>query len=171
MDKLYKELKASNVLIIGTPVYTDTMSARVKNVFDRCICAMEPFIHEDAGGRFRHSYNWKMPARFVLVSTCGFPEKENFESLSRTIRAQAYNFGSSLIAELCIPGSIAFQTKPSLLDPFLNHLQKAGHELGSTGLISQETADGLNGLMLTKDEYHTQYLNYEQWCKNKIGKR
>jgi len=45
-------------------------------------------------GRFRHSFTWRMPGKFMLVSTSGFPEMENFESLSGTVRAQAYNFGS-----------------------------------------------------------------------------
>ena len=32
---------------MGTPVYTDNMSAQMKTVMDRCICGMDPFLRLD----------------------------------------------------------------------------------------------------------------------------
>jgi multimeric flavodoxin WrbA len=41
MDQLYPFLKRSDLFVIGTPVYRDSMSAQMKTVMGRCICGME----------------------------------------------------------------------------------------------------------------------------------
>jgi len=49
---------------------------------------MEPFFRVDENGRVRHAYVWRMPKSFFLVSTCGFPEYENFFPIIKTYKAQ-----------------------------------------------------------------------------------
>ena len=44
MDQIYPLLKESDLFVMGTPVYTDTMTAQMKTVMDRCICGMDPFL-------------------------------------------------------------------------------------------------------------------------------
>jgi hypothetical protein len=78
MDRLYPTLRESDLLVMGTPVFTDNMSAQMKTVMDRCICGMDPFLRLDPAKRVRHLYNWTMPSKFFLVSTSGFPEVNNF---------------------------------------------------------------------------------------------
>lgn len=97
MDKIYPKLKDSDLLIMGTPIYTDNMSAQLKTVIDRCICCMDPLFKGDSERRLRHPYSWKMPSIFLLLATSGFPERENFLPLIMTFRAQASNFGSKPI--------------------------------------------------------------------------
>ena len=36
MDQIYPVLKESDLFVMGTPVYTDSMSAQMKTVTDRC---------------------------------------------------------------------------------------------------------------------------------------
>jgi len=170
MKKIYPELKTSDLLVIGTPLYTDSMSSLTKAFFDRCICSMEPFIHEDDNGRFRHSFNWKMPAKFILLSTSGFPERENFKPLSETVRAQAYNFGSVFSAEILIPGSIAFQMDRSLLEHRLELVREAGIEIGTKGMISRELAGRIIESDVSGDEYLRSYKKYEKWCRERLGR-
>ena len=109
MEGIYEELKNSQILIVAAPVYTDNTSAQMKRVIDRCICCLRPFLTKDQSGRFRHPYTWRMPEKFILLSTAGFPEMETFDPLIATFRAQAATFGSKPITEICIPGSIALQ--------------------------------------------------------------
>jgi multimeric flavodoxin WrbA len=170
MDPIYEALKSSDILVAGTPLYTDTMSSRMKAVFDRCICAMEPFIHRDEQGRFRHSLAWRMPAGFVLVSACGFPEMENFAPLLATVRAQAYNFGSELAAEILVPGSIALQMEPALLEPRLDLVCRAGEELGRTGAVTPALLEKINGPVVSKEEYLRLAGEYEAWCRKRLGR-
>ena len=38
MEKVYTELKSSDVLVLGSPIYFDTVSAQMKLFLDRCNC-------------------------------------------------------------------------------------------------------------------------------------
>lgn len=168
MTAVYEDLKQADALIIGAPLYTDTMSSRMKAFFDRCIASMQPFIHEDSNGRFRHSFTWKMPGKFILISTSGFPEPANFAALEATIKAQAYNFGSEFVASILIPGSLGLQMEISLLDNHLELIHRAGAEFGNNKNISQDLIAGINTPVLTKDEFYKYYLKYEEWCRKKL---
>lgn len=171
MDSLYPDFKSSDALVVGTPVYTDSMSSRMKAVFDRCICAMEPYVHTDDRGRFRHSFTWRMPREFVLVSTSGFPEPENFNALVATIDAQAYNFGSTRAATILVPGSLALQMEPTLLDGHLALLREAGADYGRERRIASGLVERINRPILSGDEFRRHYLRYEEWCDKRLGKK
>jgi multimeric flavodoxin WrbA len=70
--------KTSDLLILAAPLYVDTMTAQLKTVMDRSIACMQPFLVKDVAGRIRHPFTWRMPSSFLLLSTSGFPEQENF---------------------------------------------------------------------------------------------
>ncbi len=137
----------------------------------RGIAAMQPFIHEDIHGRFRHSFTWRMPQYFILISTSGFPEAENFDALELTVKAQAYNFGSEFTASFCVPGSLGLQMEISLLDPHLDLLCQAGAEFGSQRTVSPSLLDRINAPILSPKEFYKHYLKYEEWCKNRLLKK
>lgn len=170
MADIYDDLKKSELLVIGTPLYTDTMSSRMKVFFDRCIPSMKPYIQEDVHGRFRHSFTWRMPKYFILVSTSGFPEKENFLALESTVQAQAYNFGSELVGSLCVPGSLGLQMEISLLEPHLKLMRQAGEEFGSRKTVSEDLVERINVPILSKSEFINQYSKYEAWCRKRLEK-
>lgn len=169
MDEIYPLLKQSDILVLGTPVYADAMSAASKAVMERCICSLEPYLVRNAEGRWRHPSVWRMPPGFVLVSTCGFPEPATFGPLIATFRAQAANFGAQALAELCIPGSIAIQFKFGALDEHLELLRLAGSALASTGEIPATLAARINRPPLSVDSYLELAGRYEQWCRRNLA--
>ncbi len=169
MDTIYEELKKAQILILATPVYLDGMSAQLKAVMDRCMCCMEPFLTLDSAGRVRHTYSWRMPEKMMLVSTAGFPEMETFDPLIATFRAEAANFGSDPLAEVCIPGSIALQVAPDALDRHLTLLEEAGRSIASTGNIPAGSLGELNTPPLSVDQYLAISAKYESWCRKQLG--
>ena len=144
MTPIYERLKVSDLLVLGTPVYTDNMSAQLKAVMDRSVCGLQPFLRRDATGRIRHWYWWRMPAKFMLVSTSGFPERETFDPLIATFRAQAVNSGSDPIAEICVPGAIALQMEPANLAGHLEMIEEFGRQLAVTGEVNPAVLRELN---------------------------
>jgi multimeric flavodoxin WrbA len=170
MEGVYSLLKSSDLLILGTPVYVDGMSAQLKAVLDRSISCLQPFLARDGNHRIRHPFTWRMPGRFILVSTSGFPEVETFGPLIATFRAQAANFGSTPIGEVCIPGSIALQMEPARLDERLPLLEEIGRILAATGEISHNLLQQINQPLLTVDEYLVVAEQYESWCREQLGK-
>jgi len=170
MNDLYSSLKKADLLVLATPVYTDSMSAQLKTVIDRCMCCMEPFLRIDKENRVRHSYAWRMPERFALISTCAFPEPETFDPLRATFRGILGNFGSENAGELCIPGSIALNIEQSLLVPYLDLIRQAGEELSTKGSISAELTDRINSPSFNREEYLEIVSSYEKWCRIRIDK-
>jgi multimeric flavodoxin WrbA len=169
MNTIYQELKTSDVLIIATPVYVDGMSGALKTVIDRCVCCMEPFLTKDDSGRVRHTYAWRMPRQCMLISAAGFPEMETFDPLVTMFRAQATNFGSEIVAEICIPGSIALQVAPDRLSHHLQLIEEGGKILASGRRIPAELLGKLNTPPMDVNEYLTLSAKYEAWCRKQLG--
>ena len=169
MDQIYPYLKESDLLVMGTPVYTDNMSAQMKTVMDRCICGMDPFLHLDSGSRVRHPFRWPMPSKFLLVSTSGFPEMEVFLPLIMTFRAEAANFGSEPIGEICIPGSIALQMAPQLLEPRLGEIQRAGKMLALHEKVEPTLLDEISKPIVSREQYLEISAKYESWARKSRG--
>jgi len=165
MDQIYPLLKESDLFVMGTPVYTDNMSAQMKTVIDRCICGMDPFSRVDAANRVRHPYSWAMPSKFFLVSTSGFPEMETFQPLIMTFRAQAANFGCESVGEICIPGAIALQMALPLLEPCLDKIQRAGKMFARDGKIEPTFLEEISRPILTVEQYLEISAKYEAWAK------
>jgi len=169
MDQIYPALKESDLFVMGTPVYTDNMSAQMKTVMDRCICGMDPFLRFDTSNRVRHPFSWKMPSKFLLISTSGFPDAESFLPLVMTFRAQAANFGAASIGEICIPGSIALQMAPHLLEPRLNLIQQAGKCLAFDGKIESALLEEIHKPIVTVEQYLEISSKYEAWARKSRG--
>ncbi len=170
MQVLYAQMKEADLLVIGSPVYTDSESGLMKTVIDRSMCCMEPFFRVDENGRVRHTYVWRMPKSFFLVSTCGFPEYENFFPIIATYKAQAATFGSEPIGEICIPGSVALQTAPQYLDARLGQVRAAGKELATKGHASADLLAQLNSPPFDRETYLAVVAKYEDWCRQHRGK-
>jgi multimeric flavodoxin WrbA len=169
MEEIYPHLKTAGLLIVGTPVYVDSMTSQVKAVIDRSVAGMQPYLRRDRAGRVRHPYTWRMPARFMLVSTSGFPEPETFDPLIATFRAQAANFDAEPIGEVCIPGSIALQMEPERLDPHLALIEDLGRNLALTERIDRDMLARINTPPVGVDEYLGIAAAYESWCREHIG--
>jgi len=165
MDQIYPLLKESDLFVMGTPVYTDTMSAQMKTVMDRCICGMDPFLRVDSANRVRHPYSWAMPSKFFLVATSGFPEMETFQPLIMTFRAQAANFGCESIGEICIPGSIALQMAQQLLEPCLDKIQRAGKMIALDGKVEPALLEEISRPIVTGEQYREIAAKYEAWAR------
>ena len=170
MDLVVPLLKQADLLVWAAPVYTDTMSAQLKAVMDRTICSMQPFLFSDAAGLTRHPMAWEMPKKVMLVSTCSFPEPATFEPLVATIRSQARNFGSRCVAELCVPGSLAIQVEPSVLERHLALISQAGEEMAQEGRVRPGTLAAIKRPPLSVDRFRELAGRYEQWCRKKQAK-
>ena len=169
MEDLYKEMKSTDILVLATPVYVDNMSAQLKKVMDRTICSMQGFLTKDRFGRTRHLYSWRLPAKFMLMSTSGFPEMETFDPLIATYRAMALNSGSEAIAEICVPGSIAIQMEPERLDRHLGLIREAGKQVAVEGCIHSDLLKEINTPPLSVDQYFSVAAKYESWLRNRLG--
>jgi multimeric flavodoxin WrbA len=169
MEQIYPRLKTADLLVVGTPVYTDNMTAQLKTVMDRTIASLQPFLDRSDGSKIGHPHWWDMPGKRLLVSTCGFPEMSNFDPLIATFRAQAVTAGSIPIGEVCIPGSIALQMIPNRMTPYLDLLNQFGKTMAESGDPDRSILRQLNRPPFSVDEYLAIAAQYEAWCRDKLG--
>lgn len=153
MEIIYGALKCADLLIMATPVYLDSMTSQLKRVMDRCICCMQPSLSKDGAGRVRHGFTWHMPPKFMLIATSGFPERETFDPIIFTFRAEAANFDAEPIGEACIPGSIALQMEPLLLERPKSLLQEAGTQIAKNGRPTNDLMEQINTSVVDIEEY------------------
>jgi hypothetical protein len=168
MSEIYGHLKNSDILVFGTPIYLDGITSQIKAVIDRSVCCMEPFLTRDENGFTRHTFSWRMPGEFFFISTSGFPEPETFKPTIDYFKALSRNMSSKYIAGFCIPGSIAIQMKPDVLDQKLELLETAGFEYGKNRFIDSELLERINKPIFSREEYLELAKIYEDWCRKRL---
>jgi len=82
MDRIYLALRDASVVVVGSPVYFDAVSAQLKRVMDRCNC-VTPLVRLPGGGQdFRPL--WARTRRGVFVTACGTGRR--YDLAERSVR-------------------------------------------------------------------------------------
>lgn len=142
MAEIIGAYNRSDLVIFGTPLYHFSMSGIMKTFIDRLLPRYEPWLipHSKAPGMTGHPERWPGPKRMFLISPCGFPEFENFDSLVQTFKQLARMEGMTYIGEILRPGAEPL-SRPSLQHLFTAYYQlvyQAGKQLATEGRISDE---------------------------------
>ncbi|MCJ7497570.1 MAG: flavodoxin family protein [candidate division Zixibacteria bacterium] len=74
MEKVYAKLKGSDVLVLGSPIYFDTVSAQMKLFLDRCNC-LTPIVKKNNKYFFKSRLKKKRKGIIILVAG----EKQRFD--------------------------------------------------------------------------------------------
>ena len=96
MRQIHALIDAANILILGTPVYFDTVSAQMKLLIDRCNCMTPLLIQPDGTCAFA-----ERPAcrkRAVLVAVAG--SRQQFRALRVTVKGFLKWVGAELFEEV-----------------------------------------------------------------------
>ncbi len=116
MHQVHALLDAADILILGTPVYFDTVSAQMKLMIDRCNC-MTPLV-ERPDGTCAFAGRPACRKRAVLVAVAG--SRQQFRTLRVTIKGFLKWVGAELVEEVLyghdstVAGAVA--DDPAILD-------------------------------------------------------
>ncbi len=150
MAQLLRKYNESDIVCFATPVYTWNMTASLKNFVDRLAPLKSPKIKEQNGNFDLQDAKVKNQ-KFVVISNCGFPGKNNFDVL----RAAVACCDPSLeIYRNC--GKLLKCKKPKVAETvakWLNVVEQAGRELTTQGEISDITAKDLNMPLMSVSDY------------------
>jgi multimeric flavodoxin WrbA len=152
MQFLKQEIEDANVIILASPVYVYGFSAPVKAVLDRCFSMFDPFIISDEEGHCRHKRFKPREQTALLVSTCGFSERDNFDQISNHFRIICNSFAWAAGGEILVPASALGFMRDAYLEKY-ELVKKAGEEFASNGLISFETMQKISEETMTPAEY------------------
>jgi len=82
MDGVFASLERAHAVIVGSPIYFDTVSAQLKLVMDRCNCVTPLVVLPDGSDTFRPK--WKRTRRGAFVTACG--SHRRYELAERSVR-------------------------------------------------------------------------------------
>ena len=82
MDRVFAALEAAHAVIVGSPIFFDTVSAQLKLVMDRCNCITPLVVLPDGTDTFRPK--WKRTRRAAFVTASG--KHRRYELAERPVR-------------------------------------------------------------------------------------
>ena len=133
----------ADLVIYGTPLYHFSMSGIMKTFIDRTLPRIEPWLipHPDIPDVTFHPERFHKPDKIMLVSPCGFPEFDHFESLVSTFRHMARMERFEYLGEILRPGAEALSRRSlqGLFTPYYDLLRQAGEQIIRDGRISEKT--------------------------------
>ncbi|AKB46479.1 iron-sulfur flavoprotein [Methanosarcina sp. Kolksee] len=173
MNILYPRIDVADVIVFATPLYVDGVTGPMKNLIDRTIPRVEPFFElRDEHCRHPARVKTKVP-KFVLVSNCGFWEKENFDPLIVFMKAFCKNASAEFAGALlrphgeAIPGMLEMGAP---IDDIFEAAKEAGRQLAKEQKMSQETLDIVSRDLLPKEMYIQIVNQYFQQCLDELEK-
>jgi multimeric flavodoxin WrbA len=176
MAMLNSRLRDAEIWVFATPVYCDGVTGLMKNLMDRMIPLVEPFI-EIRDNHCRHPIREGTKRdKVVLISNCGFWEMDNFEPLLVHMKAFCKNIDREFAGALLRPHGEALRPMMKMgiaIDDIFEAAREAGKELIETGKISRERLYQISRPLLPKDTF-VQLANqmFQQWMdywKEKIA--
>ena len=156
MQMLHPKLRQADIWVLATPLYVDGMTGPMKNLLDRLIPLVQPFI-ELRDGHCRHPWRGERESgKVALVSNAGFWEMDNFEPLLVHMKAMCKNMGTEFAGALLRPhGEIL---KPLMEmgrspDDVFEAAREAGRQLVEEGKMSPETLSIVSRELAPRESY------------------
>jgi multimeric flavodoxin WrbA len=150
-QSIYDVYKKCDYFIIAAPVYVFGFPATVKNVIDRFFINAEHSQILMDNGITNHPQRFTPKAKGVLVSSCGFPDMENFTLICQHFKKIMLHIGLTWAGEILIPSAGAANV-PHLLDDNFKAVKQAGVELVN-GTVSSETTRIISDVPMSKNDY------------------
>ena len=158
MQTIYPKLKDTDILVFASPLYFDGMTASMKNLIERLwLPSGNPFL-ELRDGRVRHPIlkdSGAKRAKIVLVSNCGFWEKENFAPLLTHMKAICENTELEFAGALLRPHgpTLRMMLKTGQVQDVLEAAETAGRQLVQDGKMSEKTLSVVSRELIPLSDY------------------
>lgn len=162
MDEVVPKLKAADVLVLATPVYIP-LPERMQAFINRLCPLVEPWLEFQGGrtrGRLREGYGLRS---FVLVTTGGWWERENCDTVVRIVEDLAADAGVEFAGALVRPHAFLMRGEDGLTTggrAVLEAAERAGRELVEGGRMRPETLAEVARPMIAEEELR---WRYNQW--------
>jgi len=159
MQLLYPQLREADILVLATPVYIP-LPGEMQNFINRLCPLIEPFL-ENRRGRTRARFHKQVKIRkIVLVSTGGWWEKENFETVVRITEELAKGASVEFVGAVLRPHAFLMKEKGKLTkdgEAVLNTVKRAGYELIKKGKMDKETLEEISRPLVSEEELRRRY--------------
>ena len=159
MQLLYPQLREADILILATPVYIP-LPGEMQNFINRLCPLIEPIL-EIHQGRTRARFHKQVKIRkIVLVSTGGWWEKANFETVVHITEELAKDASVEFAGAVLRPHAFLMKEKGKLTkdgEAVLNMVKRAGYELIKKGRMNKETLEAISRPLVSEEELRRLY--------------
>ena len=159
MQLLYPQLREAGILILATPVYIP-LPGEMQNFINRLCPLINPIL-ENREGRTRARFHKQVKIRKIaLVSTGGWWEKANFETVVRIAEELAKGAGVEFAGAVLRPHAFLMKKKGKLTkdgEAVLNMVKRAGNELIKKGRMNKETLEAISRPLISEEELRRRY--------------
>lgn len=149
--KILDVYKRADYLLLAAPLYYFDLPATVKNVIDRFFVALEPSQIESPTGQTEHPKRFGRHPRAVLIASCGFPEIESFDVLSKHFKIICEHMDWPWAGEILVSAAGAANA-PKLFDTKYELVKRAGAEL-IDGEVSSEVMAAIAAPVMSAADY------------------
>jgi len=143
MIMLSPKLYEADIWVLATPVYVSGVTGPMKNLMDRMIIPLGKSDLELRDGHTHHPLReGTKHGKIVLVSNCGYWEKDNFDLLITYMRAFCNHAERTFAGSLLRPHGPALKSmmeRGAPVSDIIEAAKNAGHQLISDGDMSRET--------------------------------
>jgi multimeric flavodoxin WrbA len=156
MDTIYPEMKGSNILVLGMPVYFP-FPGEMQNFLNRLMPLIEPMLVYNNGrtrAKFRDDV---MIGKIVLVSAGGWWEKGNFDILLRFSKTFARDANVEFSGAILRPHALIIDENPDKAASIYDACKKAGTKLIQNGKISRNLLDVISQPLLSEEQLRERY--------------
>jgi len=151
-SKFFNALVKADYFIIAAPLYVYHLPATVKNVIDRLFINLEPGQESSESRGTKHPKRHKNLPKLILISSCGFPEIDNFNHLREYMKILSDEMEIEICGEILISAA-GLHNVPKLFDKKYELIRKAGKELLATKHIGAETTEKIARPVMSNEEY------------------
>jgi len=159
MQLLYPKLREAEILILATPVYIP-LPGEMQNFINRLCPLIEPFL-ENRQGRTRARFHKQVKIqKIVLVSTGGWWEKANFETVVRITEELAEDASVEFAGAVLRPHAFLMKEKGRLTkdgEAVLNAVKRAGYEFIKKERMNKETLEMISHPLISEEELRRRY--------------
>ena len=159
MQKVYPKLREADTLILATPVYIPLPGEM--QIFINRLCPLVLPLLETRKGRTRARLHDNVKLRkLVLVSTGGWWEKENLDTVVRIAEEIADNMGIEFSGAVLRPHAFLMKKKGELTEEgtaIIDVVKKAGYEFARHGRLSDDMLETIRKPLISQEELLQRY--------------
>lgn len=150
MTYLFQDYLEADLIVWATPLYHYGMTSIMKKFVERTLPLSQPKI-EKIADNYTHPERFDLNQKHILISNCGFPERQNFNVITQSFERIT---SGPITSILCVMGEILSEKAlRSRFTWYLDAVKKAGQEVAINKEISVATSEILKKSLLPIEEY------------------
>jgi multimeric flavodoxin WrbA len=168
MQKLYPRIKKADILVLAIPVYIP-LPGEMQNLLNRLCPLLEPVLVKK-GRRTRAKVHDDVNIRqVVLVSTCGWWEKENMDTVLRIAKELAADMSVEFAGAVLRPHAQYLGRDKEKTRAVLEAARRAGSELVKNGKMPKALLERVSRPLIPEAEMRRR--SNEGYARVKAGQR